>query len=184
MKSILTAATILLSSIFTYGATRPACDLLKSAIPDTSALSNSADLIVVGKSDRKMILFKDGKALKQYHVSLGFSPNGKKQQMGDGKTPEGRYEIELKNGNSAYHLALKVSYPNKEDIKNARARGVNPGGDIMIHGFPNDVESNILAQLVHRTLSNWTQGCVAVTNEEIEEIFPRVSEGTPIEICP
>ena len=106
--------------------------------------------------------------------------------MADGRTPEGIYHVELKNAQSAYHKALRVSYPNERDKAFAKANGVNPGGDIMIHGFPSadtkDLQRYALSQ-THPQV-NWTQGCVAVTDKEIEEIFSLVAVNTTIEICP
>lgn len=160
------------------------CALLSKEVSNTGELTQSPDQIIVGKSQRKMILLRKEKILKQYHVSLGTVPVGKKEKSGDGKTPEGSYFVESKNANSKFHLALQVSYPNAQDLANAQKLGVDPGGDIMIHGFPKDEAYNLLATGLHNTMANWTQGCVAVTNTEIEEIYPLVEEETPIQICP
>lgn len=165
-------------------ANKKLCALLTVEGPTTGALEKDVDQIVIGKDQRKMLLLAKGKVLKQYHVSLGTSPVGKKDRSGDGKTPEGSYFVESKNPNSKFHLALRVSYPNAQDDETAKKLGLDPGGDIMIHGFPNDEAYNILANILHGTFANWTQGCVAVTNSEIEEIYPRVAEDTAIEICP
>jgi murein L,D-transpeptidase YafK len=140
----------------------------------------TADLIVVDKSDRVLTLFRGGRALKSYRIALGSDPIGPKQQEGDGRTPEGRYTIDARRRDSAFHRALHVSYPNALDRKAARRRGVSPGGDIMIHGLPNGMGG--LGSL-HR-LRDSTRGCIAVTNEEIEEIWRAVPDGTPIEIRP
>lgn len=149
----------------------------------TASELRSADRILVEKSLRKMHLFSDGKRIKTYRIALGFSPTGHKQMEGDGKTPEGRYTIESKNSQSAFHLSLKVSYPSNADIARSRSLGVSPGGDIMIHGFPNDPIKFDRVFEVH-PLIDWTRGCIAVTNEEIEEIFELVQVGTLIEIKP
>lgn len=145
-----------------------------------TAFAQKADAIIVLKSERRMMLMKDGATLREYSIALGFSPQGHKGREGDGKTPEGRYRIDFKNARSGYHRALRVSYPNADDRKAAAARGEDPGGDIMIHGLKNGM--GWLGGL-HR-LRDWTYGCIAVTNAEIEEIWSMVDVGTPIEIKP
>jgi murein L,D-transpeptidase YafK len=137
-----------------------------------------ADSIIVFKEKREMILMASGKELKKYSVSLGKNPVGDKQQEGDKKTPEGIYKIEFKNANSKYHLSLRISYPDEKDKADANAMGVSPGSDIMIHGLPNNM--NMLED--YYLSSDWTDGCIAVSNEEIEEIWSAVNIGTPIMI--
>ncbi len=154
----------------------PGWELRASPLPG----GTTADLIVVDKSDRVLTLYRHGRVLKSYRVALGSQPIGPKQQAGDGRTPEGRYTIDSRRRDSAFHRALHVSYPNAGDRKAARRRGVSPGGDIMIHGLKNGMGA--LGPL-HR-LSDWTRGCIAVTNDEIEEIWRVVPDGTPIEIRP
>ena len=139
-----------------------------------------ADKVVLHKGQRKLEIFRRGRKLKTYRVSLGFNPLGHKEQQGDGRTPEGRYVIDWRNPKSKYHLSLHVSYPNRKDKASARKRGVKPGGDIMIHGLPNHM--GYLGPL-HR-FYDWTAGCIAMTNEEIREIWRAVPNGTPIEINP
>ena len=139
-----------------------------------------ADRILVLKSERKLTLYREGKPLKTYLVALGGSPVGDKHCQGDQRTPEGTYRIELKNKASRFHRALRVSYPDATDRAEARKRGCSPGGDIMIHGLGK--EFAYLGKL-HRA-SDWTLGCVAVTNEEIEEIWAAVEVGTVVEIRP
>jgi murein L,D-transpeptidase YafK len=140
----------------------------------------AADRIVVHKSKRKMLLLWEGKVFRRYSIGLGQSPLGPKQRQGDSKTPEGLYTISGRNPASAYHLALRISYPNEADIERARQAGDDPGGDIMIHGLPNgEAEST-----KHARMSDWTMGCIAVTDEEMEEIWRLVPDGTPIEINP
>ena len=139
-----------------------------------------ADKIVVKKAERKLFLFKDGKQLREYGIALGFAPEGDKLQEGDGKTREGVYHISGRNPNSRFHLSLRVSYPDAKDRKEAAEKGVSPGGDIMVHGLPN--KAPFLGS-AHR-LRDWTAGCIAVTNEEIEEIWSMVADGTTIEILP
>lgn len=139
-----------------------------------------ADLIVVMKSKRVLFLMKEGKILKAYRVALGKSPVGKKTTQGDGKTPEGRYYIIGRNPNSNFYKSLKISYPNEQDSEIASSLGVNPGGGIMIHGLSKKVE--YLGK--YHIIEDWTEGCIAVTNEEMEEIWQLVEDGTPVEILP
>lgn len=139
-----------------------------------------AEKIVVEKAERRMTLYREGKAWKTYKVALGGEPVGPKREQGDHKTPEGRYTIDARNPNSSYHLSLHISYPNRSDTAAAKARGVSPGGAIMIHGLPNGAPD---FGATHR-LYDWTDGCIAVTNEEIKEVWDLVPNGTPIEILP
>lgn len=147
---------------------------------DTSASSKAiqmADLVVVYKSSRKLVLFNQLQPLKSYRVGLGWSPNGDKQREGDGRTPEGTYYIDRRNAESRYHLSLGISYPNAMDMAEAAARGVRPGGDIFIHGAPKSTWTKLFKK-------DWTAGCIAVSNREIEEIWSMVPNGTPIVIRP
>jgi murein L,D-transpeptidase YafK len=138
------------------------------------------DTIKVYKAKRLLETYYKGKLIKSYKISLGGSPVGHKQEEGDNKTPEGAYVINDKNPNSAYHKNLGISYPNAQDIKAAKKRGKSPGGDIKIHGLPNGMGSIGKAHL----LSDWTLGCLALTNEEIDELYDAVPIGTPILIYP
>lgn len=140
-----------------------------------------ADFMVVDKKRKILHLMKAGKIFRSYNVALGKQPVGKKRKEGDNKTPEGLYSIGYRNSGSSFHLSLEITYPNQEDINWARQNGVSPGGDIMIHGLPN--EEWKWAFLGHPK-KNWTRGCVAVTNAEIEEIWQFVKSATPIELCP
>lgn len=143
--------------------------------------------IVVSKQRRKLYLLRGDVLLRVFDVALGWSPYGPKMAQGDLRTPEGKYIIDFKNRKSSYHLALHISYPNAKDLetykKFAKTFGfrAGPGGDIMIHGFPNGREA--MFAKVH-PLMDWTNGCIAVTNREIEELFMLVPERTEIEICP
>jgi murein L,D-transpeptidase YafK len=137
-------------------------------------------LIIVDKSDRRLILYAGETEIARYRIALGFSPEGDKTRQGDGRTPEGRYRISLKNPKSQFHLSLKISYPDTDDRRAARAAGVDPGGDIFIHGTPGT--SGVPAALIPRR--DWTLGCIAVSNGEIEEIWRLVRVGTAIEIRP
>ena len=127
-----------------------------------------------------MLLISGSTVLRSYRVALGFDPVGHKVQEGDGRTPEGRYVIERRNPKSAYHLSLRISYPGPEDLARAVELGVDPGGDIFIHGLPNGVGA---ADRGHPE-RDWTRGCIAVTDAEIEEIWALVADGTAIEIHP
>lgn len=151
-----------------------------SAASPSSSRALLADSIVVDKSDRELTLFYHGAKVKTYAVALGRNPFGAKQRRGDGKTPEGLYYIEGRNPQSKYHLALRVSYPTPQQRTLASRMGVSPGGDIMIHGLP-DAFASVGA--LHRQ-QDWTEGCVAVTNQEIEEIWRAVPNGAPILIRP
>ena len=149
--------------------------------PETSLPDNvKADRIVVQKSKKEMRLFYKNKLLKKYQISIGKNQNGHKIKRGDQRTPEGKYIIDWKNPNSKFHLALHISYPNKKDRRLAGAKGLDPGGDIMIHGLPKYV---ILFGRLHRLLG-FTQGCIMVTDKEMDEIWRAVPVGTPIEIRP
>ncbi len=139
-----------------------------------------ADSVLVEKSKRKMYLIHDGKPFREYDISLGDSPIGHKQQQGDEKTPEGNYVIDFRNPKSRYHLSLHINYPSQKDKDSAKKRGVSPGGDIFIHGLPNGMGFLELAFMGR----DWTDGCIAVTNGQIEEIWNLVKDGTPILINP
>jgi murein L,D-transpeptidase YafK len=137
----------------------------------------TVDRIVVNKSKREMWLLRESKTIRRYTISLGQSPVGPKECEGDSKTPEGLYTISGRNAVSKYHLSLRISYPNAADIECGRKAGVDPGGDIMIHGFPNGEAKDGRA-------TDWTAGCIAVTDAEMEEIWRLVPDGTAIEINP
>lgn len=155
--------------------------LLLTAFPVLAA-EQAIDNILVEKSARKMYLRQGDKNIKEYNIRLGSNPTGHKEQEGDGRTPEGKYTISGRNPKSAYHLSLRISYPNAADKKRAADKKVNPGGDIMIHGYPN-YAPNTAFDVIHNNY-NWTAGCIAVTDKEIEEIWQLVLIGTPIEIKP
>jgi L,D-transpeptidase catalytic domain len=148
----------------------------RPALPQNSR----ADLVVVHKSARRLELYRNGVLLKSYTVSLGRHPNGPKQQQGDGKTPEGEYRLDYRKADSSFHRALHISYPGPGDIVFARTRGIDPGGSVMIHGMKNGL--GWLGRL-HVTV-DWTDGCVAVTDEEMDEIWRAVPDGTKILLKP
>ena len=130
--------------------------------------------IVVNKEARRMYLFHNYDVLERYNIDLGFAPTGDKQIEGDGKTPEGRYFIDRRNPNSKFYLSLGISYPNAKDRAEARRLGKSPGGDIFIHGKPHPFKRD----------TDWTWGCIAVTNREMEDVYAMVRNGTPIQINP
>lgn len=152
----------------------------------------------VYKSDRRLELIGgDNQVIKTYHIMLGRNPEGHKKQEGDFKTPEGEYTLDIKHSNSDFHKAFHISYPNMKDKLKARARGQKPGGDIMLHGYPNNFSEmtawlktigleNAAEEVVRASLSNydWTSGCIAVTDDEIDEIFTMVDVPTKITIKP
>ena len=151
------------------------------SVPEASVdPGGKVDKVLVVKSKRVLILLRDGEILKTYRIALGRQPKGHKTKAGDNKTPEGTYILDARNPNSNYHLSIRISYPNEADLLNAQRLGVAPGGDIMIHGLSNGTRK---LDKYHRYL-NWTNGCIAVTDREMEEIWDLVSDGTPIEIKP
>jgi murein L,D-transpeptidase YafK len=152
------------------------CLLLTTAVRATP----QADKVLVQKSARQLTLLRNGKPLRVYHVSLGSNPKGAKEREGDEKTPEGLYTIDSRNAYSKYHLALHVSYPNAADRARARRLHVRPGGEIMIHGTPNRWRGLRVA-FEH---TDWTAGCIAVSDHDIEEIWKLVPNGTVVEIRP
>lgn len=148
--------------------------------PNPLPASAKADRVLVEKSRRRLTLFRNDTPLKSYRIALGGSPVGQKQHEGDKRTPEGQYSINGRNQRSVYHLALHVSYPSPQQEDIARKREGSPGGNVEIHGLYNGL--GWLGAL-HR-LRDWTAGCIAVTNTEVEEIARAVPNGTRIEIVP
>ncbi|SEQ53094.1 L,D-transpeptidase catalytic domain [Thalassovita taeanensis] len=126
------------------------------------------------KGDRNLFLFDNTSVLKAYRIDLGFAPEGPKQFEGDGKTPEGAYTVDRRNPDSLFHLSIGISYPNEADIAFAAAQGREPGGDIFIHGGPRPG--------IDAIKPDWTAGCIAVSDREIEDIYAMVRDGTPIDI--
>ncbi|OPY86347.1 MAG: Outer membrane protein assembly factor BamD [Syntrophus sp. PtaU1.Bin208] len=145
-----------------------------------SIQNGPADKILVLKKERLMMLMSNGRVLRAYKIALGGNPKGPKEKEGDNKTPEGAYIIDARNRDSGYHLSLRISYPNEQDKRRAKQMGVSPGGNIMIHGIKNGF--SWIGEF--HTGFDWTKGCIAVTNEEIEEIASLAPNGTPVEIRP
>jgi murein L,D-transpeptidase YafK len=150
------------------------------AIGQALPANAKADLVIVMKKKRTLTLMSQGKVLKTYKVALGGDPIGAKARQGDHKTPEGVYRLDRRNAQSQFYKSIHISYPDAKDIAQARKMGVSPGGDVYVHGLPNGYK---WVGARHR-LKDWTDGCVAVTDEEIDEIWKAVPNGTPIEIRP
>ncbi len=139
-----------------------------------------ADKVLIEKKERRLTLLSKGEVIKTYKIALGGNPVGPKERQGDNKTPEGTYIIDSRNRDSGYHLSLHISYPNEKDKIRAKELGVSPGGDIMIHGIKNGLS---LVGASHAEI-DWTKGCIAITDEEMEEIYKLVPNGTIFEIRP
>ncbi len=154
--------------------------LMQATAPECRGALPQADRVLVLKSEQNMLLMKNGEVLKSYRVALGRQPVGRKLCRGDCRTPEGTYILDHRNSHSRFYRSIHISYPNSTDVARARKKGASPGRDIMIHGLPKGFED--LGD-VH-TARNWTKGCIAVSNDEIDEIWRLVPDGTPIEIRP
>lgn len=142
--------------------------------------SPKAEIVLVEKSQNKMYLFQNGEVIREYDVAFGLNPVGHKRQEGDMRTPEGRYLIDYKNYDSQFYKSLNISYPNEQDVARAKTRGVSAGDDIVIHGMPNEV-GDYRGPIKPR---NWTRGCIAVRNHEMDELFTLIDVDTQIEIRP
>ena len=155
-------------------------EALQQQVLGLAMQTGSVDRVLVYKKDRRMMLLSKGDVIKTYRIALGGNPVGPKEKEGDKKTPEGTYMIDSRNRDSQYHLSLHISYPNEQDRKRAKEQGVSPGGDITIHG----IKSGYSWVGASHAGADWTRGCIAVTDEEIEEIDKMVQNGTVIEILP
>jgi murein L,D-transpeptidase YafK len=156
-----------------------ACLIVTTPLLERNGLSQQrVDLVRVEKSRRQLQLIGGGKVMRSYAIALGGNPVGHKQREGDERTPEGRYMLDWRNPNSVAHKSIHISYPNADDSAAAKALGVDPGGSIMIHGQPNGF--GWLGRLLQ--LVDWTDGCIAVTNSDMDEVWAMVADGTPIEI--
>lgn len=140
------------------------------------------DRVLVEKARKRMLLLRGDAVVREYAIALGKNPVGHKKEEGDGKTPEGRYILDWRNPESKFHRSIHISYPNDADISSAEAAGRDPGEYIMIHGSPDWVPSSDWARKWYN--KDWTDGCIAVTNDEMDEIWRLVADGTPIEIKP
>lgn len=139
-----------------------------------------ADKVVVEKAARKLHLVKDGEAFRTYNIALGIRPLGTKRHEGDFRTPEGSYLLDTRNPDSEFFLSIHISYPNRDDLLAARSNGVDPGGSIMIHGQPN---TPTRSEVFYRT-QDWTNGCIAVSNSDMIDIWLMTAKNTLIEILP
>jgi murein L,D-transpeptidase YafK len=158
------------------------CAWMTVAVGSRLAAQDAAkvDRIVIEKSERTLTLRHGPRILKTYKVALGGQPVGAKDRQGDHKTPEGIYSVDAKNPNSQFHKALHISYPSQADRANAKKLGLSPGGDVEIHGL--GAKWGWVG--AKHQLTDWTDGCIALTNEEIDEIYPQIAVGTPVEIRP
>ena len=148
--------------------------------PHAAIAEELADFVLVVKSERRLYLMRDDEVIDSFRVTFGSDPKGHKQREGDGRTPEGRYVLDWKHADSDFHKAIHISYPNATDRKNAKKRGVDPGGDIMIHGQRN--RWGLLSPITQ--LFNWTNGCIALSDRNMDAVWKAVNVGTPIEIRP
>ncbi|MDO5643986.1 MAG: L,D-transpeptidase family protein [Paracoccus sp. (in: a-proteobacteria)] len=147
--------------------------------PELSApIIGQIDRIVIEKQARKMRVYQQGRLVRAYDIALGFAPEGDKRMQGDGKTPEGVFRIDRRNAASRFHLSLGLDYPRAQDRARAQAGGYDPGGDIFIHGQPNHIAKGF------RVKGDWTDGCVAIDNHQIAELFAATPIGTEVEIRP
>ena len=188
-----TLIVIIIGGYFTYAKYNqylPSTNVVHERSLDQTAINRIRSTtpineVRVYKAQRTLELRHDDQVIKTYHMHLGFAPTGHKVQEGDGKTPEGRYLIDWRNPQSAFYKSLHISYPNERDKAKAAALGVSPGGDIMIHGSATTSQVNKLPSLMEYFPRNdWTWGCVAVKNTDMDEIWLLVDNGTPIEIFP
>lgn len=139
-----------------------------------------ADKVLVDKSERKLYLMQNGEPFRAFDIALGLAPVGDKEEEGDNRTPEGTYRLDLRNPRSDYFLSIRISYPDAADRAVARENGVDPGGQIMIHGQPNDPTYS----LAYYRRADWTNGCIAVSNSDMIDIWLMTPDGVPIEIRP
>lgn len=147
-------------------------------IPTMVHAGSTVDFVLVKKSEHRLFLIKNGRVLRHYDISLGRNPTGHKEREGDKRTPEGHYLLDYKLADSAFYKAIHISYPNGKDLENARKNNVEPGGKIMIHGQPNG--NGHLAKVTQQY--DWTSGCIAVTNKDMDELWQLIEENTPITI--
>jgi murein L,D-transpeptidase YafK len=140
-----------------------------------------ADAVIVKKSEKALYLMRDDKPLKRYHVVFGPRPKGHKLMEGDERTPEGLYTLDFKNPKSGYYKSIRISYPNQADIEKAKKFNVHPGGNIMIHGIKNSWSAKTAARARN---ANWTDGCIALSNSDMDELWEAIDVGTPISILP
>ncbi|TKW67466.1 MAG: hypothetical protein DI616_06270 [Paracoccus denitrificans] len=141
-------------------------------------LEGHIDRILIEKKARRLSVYQEGRLVREYRIALGSAPDGDKVRQGDGRTPEGVFKVDRRNDKSRFHLSLGLDYPKPEDRTRARAGGYDPGGDIFIHGQPNQIAAG------HRVKGDWTDGCIAIDNHQIDELFAATRIGTEVEIRP
>lgn len=173
LSTLLLLASLFLAAILLYDRYGP-----PPAPPALAPLNGQIDRIVIEKAARRLTVYRDGDSLRSYTIRLGFAPEGDKTRQGDGKTPEGVFSIDRRNPESAYHLSLGIDYPQPQDRARAAAAGADPGGDIFIHGQPNGLGR------IGAIPYDWTAGCIAVSDAEIEELWRITPIGTKVEIRP
>ena len=157
-----------------------ASTIVHADAPELGAQIEQADRVVVIKSQRKLLLLRDGRTLREMDIALGLAPTGHKTRSGDSRTPEGVYMLDARNPDSDFFLSMHISYPNDSDVARAAELGVDPGGAIMIHGLPNQMRYDEASYQGW----DWTDGCIAVQDHEMDEIWRLVRNGTPIKILP
>ncbi|MGI9220373.1 MAG: L,D-transpeptidase family protein [Woeseiaceae bacterium] len=162
---------------------RRLCQILLLVLLHTSAQAGDfpiADKVIIEKGERVLYLMKEGEVFKKFKIALGIRPIGDKESEGDFRTPEGSYLLDRRNPNSDFFLSIHISYPNRDDARQAQAKGLSPGGAIMIHGQPN---LPTRSEAYYRT-QDWTNGCIAVSNSDMIDIWLMTKNNTPIEILP
>jgi len=181
MRLVTLAAALVLSCAWSVGHTDglPESQAATLAPPALDRLP-TVDRVVVRKAERRLVLMHGGNIVRSYKVALGLNPQGQKERAGDFRTPEGSYHLDRRNPRSDFFLSIKVSYPNDQDIRRARARHWDTGGSIMIHGLPNTLKHEQEYYESH----DWTDGCVAVSNADMVEIWMLVPDDVPIDILP
>lgn len=171
-----TCLAVLIGLLSLAGNPVTASELPLGAMADTPEVSE----VLVRKEERRLYLLSGEQVVRSYRIGLGDNPSGHKLYEGDERTPEGEYVLDWRNSNSDFYKSIHISYPNKQDRELASAWGLDPGGSIMIHGLPNEAGDMGFAFLG----LDWTDGCIAVSNEEMDEIWQLVADGTPIRIVP
>jgi murein L,D-transpeptidase YafK len=179
-RNLATTLVLACAAVAAHGDSLPVTEASTEPVSLQTETLPAVDRVVVKKSERRLNLMHGGNVVRTYRVSLGLSPVGQKEREGDFRTPEGSYRLDLRNPHSDYFLSIKVSYPNEQDLKRARSRHWDTGGSIMIHGMPNLMKHDPDYYLSH----DWTDGCIAVSNADMVEIWMLVPDEVPIDIVP
>ena len=180
MRSVSVGIFVSALALLCGGLAAAATSFTRSTPSGSEVALPMASEVVVHKGKRRLELWQGGKLLRAYRISLGLNPAGHKQHEGDFRTPEGRYVLDVRNPRSEFFLSMRVSYPNARDVARARKAGVPPGGQIMIHGLPNEPRWSP----EHYAREDWTDGCIALSNADMMEVWMLVADGTPIDIRP